>query len=256
MPNDPLILTTIDNGAARIILNRPSRRNALTPALLEELNAALDALRPDDLIAIIIAGAGPTFSSGGDVAGFAAHAGRSRIDYAEQTVSLLNQAILKLLAFPIPVIARLEGFVTGGSAGFIFASDFTVMARDAFIAPYYVEVGFSPDGGWTALLPERIGGPRAREIQLANRHVLAKEALRLGLATHVVAAAKLDETIAELIAAISAKSRESIAATKRLLLSPERRSEIERGLARELETFVETIALPETEHGMQRFLAR
>jgi 2-(1,2-epoxy-1,2-dihydrophenyl)acetyl-CoA isomerase len=256
MTDGPLVLTAIDNGVARITLNRPARRNALVPALLEALNAALDALRPDELTAVVIAGTGRTFSSGGDVAGFAAQQGSALQEYARRTVSLLNRAILKILSYPIPVIARLEGFVTGGSAGLVFASDFVVMADDAFIAPYYVDVGFSPDGGWTALLPERIGAARASAVLLSNRHIGAGEALALGLATHVVPETELDKTVAALVAALSSKSRRSIAETKRLLMPPERRRDIERGLERELDAFVETIALPETALGMQRFLRR
>lgn len=250
------VISAIENGAAQITLNRPDRRNALTPDLLEDLNDALDAVCREDVCALVIAGAGPAFSSGGDVAGFAAHAGAARRDYAMRTVSLLNQAILKLLALPVPVIARLQGFVTGGSAGFVFASDFTAMADDAFIAPYYVDVGFSPDGGWTALLPERIGAARARAFQLVNRHICAAEALALGLATHVVAASGLDATIAELVATLGAKSSRSVRETKRLLMTPERRRDIERDLQRERDAFVETIALPQTELGMNRFLDR
>lgn len=256
MTDGHLVLTAIDNGVARITLNRPARRNALVPALLADLGAALEALRPGDLTAVVIAGAGKTFSSGGDVAGFAAHEGLALQDYARRTVSLLNRAILNLLALPVPVIARLQGFVTGGAAGLVFASDFVAMADDAFIAPYYVDVGFSPDGGWTALLPERIGAARAAEIQLSNRHIHADEAFRLGLATHVIREAMLDETITNLIAALNVKSARSIAGTKRLLMNQDRRREIERGFERELDAFIETIALPETAPGMRRFLRR
>lgn len=256
MPAEPRVISAIENGIARITLHRPARRNALVPELLEALNAALDALNPDELTAVVIAGAGRTFSSGGDVAGFAACESAALEDHARRTVSLLNRAILSILDLPVPAIARLQGFVTGGSAGLVFASDFVVMADDAFIAPYYVDVGFSPDGGWTALLPERIGAARAGAIQLANRHVGANEALTLGLATHVVPESKLDQAIANLAAALSAKSRRSLAETKRLLMTPERRRDIERGLARELETFVATIVRPGTALGMRRFLGR
>ncbi|MFX5937574.1 enoyl-CoA hydratase/isomerase family protein, partial [Acinetobacter baumannii] len=81
--------------------------------------------------------------------------------YAAALIGALTAVILRLLDLPCPLITALAGPVTGGSCGLVFTADLVVMGPRAFIQPYYVDVGFAPDGGWTALLPERIGPARA-----------------------------------------------------------------------------------------------
>src|SRR3546814_9842631 len=75
--------------------------------------------------------------------------------------------------------------VTGGSLGLALACDIAVGGPGTSFAPWYTAVGFSPDGGWTGLLPERIGRARALDIQLLNRLVDADEAHRIGLIQHL-----------------------------------------------------------------------
>ncbi|MEO1252879.1 MAG: enoyl-CoA hydratase/isomerase family protein [Pseudomonadota bacterium] len=254
--SDALATLEASDGVARITLNHPQRRNSLTPALLEALNGRLDVIDPEGLTAIVIAGGGESFSSGGDVAEFAAREGDALTDYADRTVSLLNSAILKLLAAPVPVIARLQGFVTGGAAGFVFAADTVAMADDAYIAPYYSVVGFAPDGGWTAILPDLIGSARACEIQFSNRKISADEAKALGIAMHVVPAARLDDKIDEIVADLHRKSSASLARTKRLIWSEQRLQRVKAGLEMERRTFVEQITTRDARERMAAFLRR
>ena len=134
----------------------------------------------------------------------------------------------------------------------MLACDLVAMTPSCFIAPYYTEVGFSPDGGWTALLPARIGERRAREIQLLNRHVVADEALALGLADGV--SDDIDAVIDGWIAALRAKSQASIHSTRKLL-RPDLRA-IAEGLEHERQAFLALIGSEETEAGMARFLGR
>ena len=205
---------------------------------------------------MVLAGAGRSFSTGGDVRAFAEVPRGERRDYAAGLVGALNAAILKLVALPCPVVVRVQGPVTGGSAGFLFAADLVVMAKEAFLQPWYVDVGFSPDGGWTALLPERIGATRAGEIQMLNQRLDAERARALGLASLVCDAHDLDFALKTVLSRLLGKSPESLAATKALLWPPERRAALAAGLARELESFLDHIDRPETEAGMQRFLEK
>ncbi|MEL7029264.1 MAG: enoyl-CoA hydratase/isomerase family protein [Pseudomonadota bacterium] len=251
-----LVTLTLDQGVARVTLNRPERRNSLTPPLLEALIHRLDELRQQQASAVVIAGAGRSFSSGGDVAEFACRRGEALATYADQVVSLLNIAILKTLKLPIPVIVRLHGFVTGGSAGFLFASDFVVIAEDAYIAPYYTVVGFSPDGGWTALLPERIGGRRSLEVQIANKSISAVEAVRFGLASCMAPAAQIDQEVERILLELRDKCPKSIARTKRLVWTEERIAKIARDLDVERRSFVERILEPDVQVRMDSFLNR
>ncbi len=256
MSAEDLVLVAVEDRVARLTLNRPARHNSLVPELMDDLHAALDRIEREDLVAVVLAGKGPSFSSGGDVAAFAALPRGERRAYAGRLVGSLNRAILRLLDLPCPLIVRLHGLATGGSCGFVFAADLVAMAPAAFLAPYYVDVGFAPDGGWTALLPERIGAARAAAIQLLNQRVGPAEAVALGLATALVAEERLDAQVAAWTGTLKAKAQASLAATRALLMPPWRAAAIRAGLERERAHFMDLIDSPQAEAGMARFLAR
>lgn len=238
-----------EDGVAVITLNRPQRCNALTVELLTELNSVLDQL--DNPTAVVLAAAGRHFSTGGDVARFACEvaAGQGPA-YAQAVVGALNQAILKLAALPCPVVVKVQGALTGGALGLVLAADLVAMDRNAFVQPFYSVVGFAPDGGWTAMLPARIGATTAREIQLLNRRVSADEALTLGLAQAVT-----DDpatVCAEWLATLRGHVPGSLAVTKRMTSDL---SKLEAALDAERLAFVERIEIDEVRDGMARFLA-
>lgn len=245
-------LLDIADGVARLTLNRPERHNSLVPALLDSVNADLDRIAGDRTIrAVVLQASGRSFSTGGDVAGFHAVPRGQRRAYAEGLVGSLNHAILALLRLPVPVIGRIHGPLTGGSLGFLLACDLTAITPQAFIQPYYAQVGFSPDGGWTAMLPARIGAQRAREIQLLNQRVSAQEALQLGLVTACVEVDALDATIEGWLEKLKTMQPASIASTKALLAD-----DCAAGLEAELRNFLDLIDREDTEAGMTRFLNR
>jgi 2-(1,2-epoxy-1,2-dihydrophenyl)acetyl-CoA isomerase len=252
----PLLIREQRSEVFRLVLNRPERHNALVPGLLAALHAGLDEARALDPRVMVLTGAGRSFSTGGDVHGFAAVPRSDRRAYAEGLVGALHEAILKLVDLPFPVVCVANGAVTGGAFGLALASDIVLMAHEAFIAPYYSEVGFSPDGGWTVLLPERIGPMRAGAIQMLNRRLDAETALELGLATDIAALADLEAAEGAILDRLLTMRPSSLAATKALLWRPERRTALAEGLARELECFLTHIDRQETEAGMAAFLAR
>ncbi len=252
----PLVLTTIERGVARLTLNRPARHNSLVPELLADFHAALDHVEAAEIFAVVLAANGRSFSTGGDLAGFAAVPRAERRAYADALVGSLHRAILRLLALPCPLLVRLHGPVTGGSCGLVFAADLVAVAPPAFFASYYVDVGFGPDGGWTVLLPEKIGIARAAAIQLLNRQIGPEAAVALGLATTASEPDGLDGQIAAWIATLRGKDRASLRATRALLLPPQRIDAIRAGLERERARFLDLVDTPEAEAGMARFLAR
>ena len=253
---ETLVRLVLEDRVARVTLNRPERHNALVPELLTALDQILADCAGHDLVALVLTAEGRSFSTGGDVAAFAARGRGERRSYAEALIGMLNRVILRLLDLPCPVVAAVQGPVTGGSCGLVFAADLVAMAPRAFIQPYYVDVGFAPDGGWTALLPERIGAARAGAIQFLNRRIGPEEAVALGLASTVVAEGEFGATVETWLATLRGKEPASLAATRRLLMSPARRAAIADGLARERAHFLQLIETDATEAGMARFLSR
>jgi 2-(1,2-epoxy-1,2-dihydrophenyl)acetyl-CoA isomerase len=250
---EPLVQWERADGVALLRLNRPQRHNSLVPELLEALLAALDEIEVDPAIhAVVLTHAGKNFSTGGDVAAFAAQ-GDAIASYADRLLALLNRSILRLAALRCPVVAAVEGWLTGGSLGLVLACDMAVLARDARIAPYYTVVGFSPDGGWTAMLPQLVGTPRARAWQLNNTIIAAPEAAALGLATALAAPGSAEADAVTLARGVMRKVPGSVARTRALLRWDA--DTLAAGLERERAAFVAQIASAETADGMRRFLA-
>ncbi|WP_189571456.1 enoyl-CoA hydratase/isomerase family protein [Marinobacter zhanjiangensis] len=242
------------NGIGRLTLNRAERHNALVPELLEDLSRALEQCRQESPSVLVIDAAGKSFSTGGDVAGFYDTPRADRHSYARTVVGTLNTVIGQLLTLPVPTVTAVQGMVTGGSIGLVLASDIVVAGPKASFAPWYTVVGYSPDGGWTALLPERIGRARALDVQLTNRTISRDEAVAWGLVQYSSAAgAELSKALA--IATTLARHKAgSMARTLRLNRpDPERAAA---ALERELEQFLEQIITDEADQGMAEFLGR
>lgn len=246
------------DSAVFVRLNRPARHNALVPKLIGDLHAALDHAAEQDPVALVLTGEGLSFSTGGDISGFLAHAGSRRElqDYAAQLVGGLHDAIVKLLSFPAPVVAAVNGPVTGGATGLVLAADMVAMSEQAFLQPYYCTVGFAPDGGWTALLPDRIGTAKALQIQYLNERVGAAEAQALGLASCVSPRSKLDGVVAEWLRTLAAGSHATHRATRKHIWDEMRLEQVRARLDRERSRFLDLIVHPDTLAGMTAFVQR
>lgn len=249
------VLVDRQDDVLTVRLHRPGRGNALVPEMLDALLDEIDKAERLDLAALVITGHGKAFSSGGDVAEFA-----RRIDdpaalqaWSERLVGMLNTTILRLRALPCPVLAAVNGPVTGGSVGLMLAADTILMSRDAFIQPCYAMMGFAPDGGWTALMPDRIGRARTQAWLARDHRVAADEARSIGLADRLVDAADFQTAIDEDTARLTAGSRASLANARRLL-DAQCVPPLEERLAGELDAFLQQITQPETHDRMRRFL--
>lgn len=234
----------------RLTLAAP-RANALTPETLDALRRVLDRVEADAPSALLLCG-GRNFCSGGDVARFlaAAEAGKAR-DYANRVVPALQEVVLRLFRLPATVIVAARGAITGGGAGLLFTADCAVLAPDAFVQPYYARMGFAPDGGWTALLPDRIGRARAG-AWIATDQRCGADALRgMGLCAEV--AEDPERAAARLLDTSSAGTRRT---TKALLRDPETIADVAAGLDAETAAFLERIDQPDTIRRMSDFLRR
>jgi 2-(1,2-epoxy-1,2-dihydrophenyl)acetyl-CoA isomerase len=245
---------------AVVMLNRPERHNSLVPALLEELLAALEGIASDPQVrGVILQAEGRSFSTGGDMAGFAAHLDDLAV-YSSEIVGLLNEVILALRRLPQPVVAAVQGMVTGGSLGLVLGCDVVLVAPEASFTPYYSVVGFGPDGGWTAMLPAVIGSKRAAEVLLRNLTISAEQAVAWGLGSRIVPAERIQAEALVVAQEIAVKKPGSIRHTKRLLNlaqgdpSPGSGQGLAARLEAERACFVEQIVTEEAREGIAAFL--
>lgn len=239
---------------AVLTLNRPERHNSLVPELLKTILARIEDVRTRPTVrAAILQANGRSFSTGGDVGGFFEHLDDLEA-YANEIVGLLNQTILALLELPIPLIVAVHGMVTGGSLGLVLAADIVLVAPEASFTPYYSVVGFSPDGGWTAMLPEIIGPKRTATALALNQRITAEEAMSWGLADRIVGGEQIRQEALKVAEEISAMQPGSLRYAKKHLL--ESQGNLAERLERERLYFVQQIMTQEAKDGMAAFLER
>jgi len=251
--NTESLVTLQRKGRIAIVsLNRPARHNALVPELLFRLLQVLEQRDCQTAPVVILRAEGRSFSTGGDLAGFQNH--RDTIDvYAQDLVGKLNQVILAIYAHPALVVCAVNGQVTGGALGLLLAADRVIMRRGTTITPYYSVVGFSPDGGWTALLPEIIGRQQTMQWLASNTSYDADTCLALGL-VHQVVEDDVDASTMAWAKSIAEKSAGSIARTRSLL-----NTNIDALLLRleaERQNFVSQIQTRQALDGINLFLRR
>jgi len=246
-----LVLLAYGGPLGIVTLNHAQRHNSLTPPFLQALLHSLAEV-PETARALLLQANGRSFSTGGDVKGFYEHLD-DLAEYADELVGLLNQVILAMLDYPIPIVTAVHGIVTGGSLGLVLASDVVLVTPDASFTPYYNVVGFSPDGGWASWLPTIIGPRRTAESLLYNRTISAREAVDWGLATRLVDVAQIQAEARETANRIASMKSGSTWHTRQLLNG--NRSFIAHGLEREKRHFVQQITTPEARQGILDFMA-
>lgn len=163
---------------ALLTIDRPARRNALSMALRAEFVAALERVEADRAIrAVVITGAGGTFSAGGDITDMDATdfaAGRERFRTSHRLVRMLIESAK-------PVIAAVEGWAVGAGFGVALCCDSIVAAENASFMAGFGRIGLVADFGLLHTLPRRIGEGRARQMLIHNTALAAPEAERIGL---------------------------------------------------------------------------
>jgi len=205
-----------DNADVRTItLNRPERRNAMTPEMQLELIVAMNEAAGSNCRVVVFRGAGDAFCSGLDLAALQSMTDKSAADHRADTqrIATLFRALYEL---PKPTIAAVHGAAIAGGTGLATICDFTLAVPSAKFGYTEARIGFVP-ALVSAFLALQIGDKRSRDLLLTGRLFDAAEAYRLGLVNEVVEANVLEERVRTLAQVLAANSPESLAATKRLL---------------------------------------
>ncbi len=179
------VILNIDGPIASITLNRPDRRNAISPEMMDELEQALNDCESGSARVVILTGAGTAFSGGMDIAALRAGIGkpaRAHLADARRLARLLK----KLYSFPLPTIAAVNGPAIAGGCGIATLCDFTLASPSATFGYTEVNIGFIP-AMVAVFLWRQVGDRRVRELLLGGHVLSAREAYRIGLISEVVA---------------------------------------------------------------------
>jgi methylglutaconyl-CoA hydratase len=209
------ILVTEEHGIRTITLNRPERRNAMTPEMQEELIRAMQEAAAGHCRVVIFAGVGEAFCAGLDLSSLQTMNDKSEAEHradAERVARLFRT----LYELPKPTIAAVHGPAIAGGTGLATICDFTLAAHGAKFGYTEVKIGFVP-ALVSAYLALQIGEKRTRDLLLTGRLFSSEEAYRLGLVNEVVQPEHLRARALELATCLKGNSSESMAATKRLL---------------------------------------
>jgi 2-(1,2-epoxy-1,2-dihydrophenyl)acetyl-CoA isomerase len=201
-------------GIASIFLNRPSRLNAVVPALIDDLCAALDRAVEEDCRAVILGGRGRAFCAGHDL-----KEDRPILDAPAQRIRLqrVQDVTRRVRQGPFVVIAAVHGYALGAGCEFALCSDLIVAAEDAVFGFPEVRVGLSVTGGISHILPTAIGLAKAKELVLLSETIKADEAARLGLVNRVVAPDRLLGEAQAMAEALARQPRQALLLAKALL---------------------------------------
>lgn len=196
-----------------ITLNRPERRNAMTPEMQDELISAME--NAAGCRVLVLTGAGEAFCSGLDLSALQAMQNKSAAEYradAERIARLFRT----LYEMPVPTIASVHGAAIAGGTGLAIICDFTLATPAAKFGFTEVRIGFVP-ALVSAYLALQIGDKRSRDLLLTGRLFNAAEAWRLGLVNEIVRPEDLAQRVQSLAEVLIANSPQSLRSNKRLM---------------------------------------
>ena len=234
---------------ARITINRPQQYNVLDIATMKEFNQALEDVKKDQSIKlVIVASKGKIFSGGVDIKDHTP-------DKYEDMINIFHRIFRNLIALPQPTLAVINGSALGGGSELATFCDMAIASETAKIGQPEIKVGvFPPIAAIT--FPRLIGSKKAIELLLTGDVIDAKEALRLGLVNHVVPEEKLEEEVNKLANKLLNLSGVVIKMTKRAIFQ---------GLNRDFEEVLqkvehiynrELMKTKDAEEGLKAFLEK
>ncbi|HLK36301.1 MAG TPA: enoyl-CoA hydratase-related protein [Polyangiaceae bacterium] len=222
-----------DTGTVReVVLDRPSRKNALTVGAYRALSAALSDAAADDRLHVVVlsSSAGP-FSVGNDF-GDLLEGSQGAAD-GEEFARSAGTFLRALAAFPKPLVAAVGGLAAGVGATILLHCDVVIAATTAAFEFPATRLGLLPDAGASVLLPATLGLQRATEWLLFGERIDAQTALRLGLVNAVVERHELSSTALARADSLTRLPQSTVRELKRLLREP-MRALIEEAITREI----------------------
>lgn len=239
MTRSETIRFDIDQGIARLTLNRPEKLNSFNLRMHQEVRSALEGLGSGTARVLVLTGAGRGFCAGQDLGERAVAPPGGAPDLGNSIEEHYKPLVLALRRLPMPVIAAVNGVAAGAGANLALACDLVVAARSATFVQAFARLGLVPDSGGTWSLPRLVGNARALGLALLGEKLSAEQAAAWGLIWRCVDDADLPATVDALARQLAAGPTRGLAATKRAIYGSSERTlqaqlDVERDLQREL----------------------
>lgn len=235
-------------GVRSIVLDRAERRNALTVAMYRGLRDAVAAAEADPEVRVtLLRGAGGTFTSGNDIGDFK----EGNFEFPSPGIQFLQA----LAAARKPVVAAVEGHAIGIGTTMLLHCDFVYVAANARLKLPFVDLGLTPEGASSYLLPKVAGSKEAARLLMLGSELEGAGAVRAGIATETVPAGEAWGAALACARALAAKPPRALQLTKRLL----RRAEADRvtdTLLVEIEQFLQRLKSEEAREAFTAFLEK
>lgn len=243
------VLVTRDGTVLNVVMNRPEKKNALTAAMYQSLANALQEGDADPAVrAILICGAGNTFTAGNDLADFLKNPPRGKD-------SPVFRFLATITGLQKPLVAGVEGAAVGIGTTMLLHCDFVYAADDARFALPFVNLGICPEAASSFLLPLVAGHRLAAKLLMLGESFSAAEAVAAGIVTETLAPSKVAETAAAFARKLAEKPASAIRTTKRLM-KKQYQGQILAALAEESETFARMLGEPAAREAMAAFLEK
>ncbi|MEO8488117.1 MAG: 2-(1,2-epoxy-1,2-dihydrophenyl)acetyl-CoA isomerase PaaG [Betaproteobacteria bacterium] len=227
-------------GVARLTLNRPDRLNSFNDAMHAEVRDALDALRADPSVRVLLlTGTGRGFCAGQDLSDRAVAPGAAPVDLGASIERNYRPLVLALRSLPVPTVCAVNGVAAGAGANLALACDLVVATKSASFIQAFCRIGLIPDSGGTYFLPRLVGTARAMGLAMLGDKLSAEDAAAWGLIWRAVDDAAFADTIETLVAQLAVAPTSGLVATRRAIDAAasntlEAQLDLERDLQREL----------------------
>jgi 2-(1,2-epoxy-1,2-dihydrophenyl)acetyl-CoA isomerase len=252
----PVLLESIQDGIAVLVMNRPDRMNALNNELAAALYGSLERLAQNENVRVVVlTGAGRAFCAGGDLGVIGKGRKANNLKELEPLLRAGMGAVIRMRTMPQPVIAAVNGAAAGAGMNVALAADIRISAEEAAFGQNFAKVGLFPDYGGTYFLPELVGPSKAAEMFYTGDMIDAQAALRLNLVNRVVPAAQLEGEVRTLAQKIGSGPPLAIRAVKKVLFASQKEA-LERALEIEVQHQMQCFASEDCLEGVHAFFEK
>lgn len=250
------LISQSDGPIHRLTLNRPARRNALTPELARNLTQEIEQIEESgEARIILLSGAGGHFCAGLDLRWLDSLGEIPRVIDLQRGLSDFQSSVLAIVRCPIPVVAVIQGTAAGFGFDLSLACDMRLAGTSASFTSAFARMGLVPDGGSTFTLPRLVGVGRAMRVLTTDQSIDAQAALSIGLVEEVIEDQDLEAGVSRIVGALISAAGSSVRAIKRLVRAQEVGA-LEQALSSEGAAQLQALQSAEFRSRLEAFTAR